>query len=201
MPDECGIAKVLQPCNVRAFSLKSITHVVLQEDELSTNQLRGYGHEQDSDIVKVVSYVNTIPRVLFSFTLLQLGKQVHSTATIQLSASYCTSYLTCSAPLELVSSTVGGQVRIHRQQPQETGEPAVSGSSNCVQTWDEATAFQAAPNVACMVRGTGSQHACDICLWKASEPKFMIRLQPKLERHSKESKEKACLRGWGTRGY
>lgn len=52
-----------------------------------------------------------------------------------------------SAPLELISSTVGGQVRLHRQQ-----QPDASTSSSCVQTWEEAASIQAAPNVACMVR-------------------------------------------------
>lgn len=60
----------------------------------------------------------------------------------------------CSATLELVSSTVGGTVRLHRQQQQPVEmeqEEQDARVDSRVQAWDEITAFQAGPNVCCMV--------------------------------------------------
>lgn len=53
-----------------------------------------------------------------------------------------------SVPLELASATTAGTVRLHRQQQRDQGGASCSGA----EAWQEAAAFQAAPNVACMVR-------------------------------------------------
>jgi hypothetical protein len=94
-----------------------------------------------------------VTRGIYITDINQLHDQTHSVSHTLLykhTPTYTNEY---SAPLELVSSTVGGLVRLHRQQrPLGTeSEKASASSSGVVQTWEEATFFQAAPNVACMV--------------------------------------------------